>query len=190
MQRLALILVAGCSSSSADPPRDAAVRTDESGGLRISLEVPAAVTRQPTTRGAQAITATLHFENRATKPIRILLVGPEPFRLFNSSMRVWLGSQVVSLQPEPHPHGYLISEKDFFVIPPGASKTFPQTLYVQDRFNSPGTYEVEWMYENKQRKFPGGVNTLDGVTKPLFGGKDVDDLWVGSLSTRKTLRLD
>jgi hypothetical protein len=188
--RLALILVAGCSSSSAEPPKDAAVRTDESGGLRISLEVPAAVTRQPTTRGAQAITTTLHFENRSTKPIRILLVGPEPFRLFNSSMRVWRGNDVVSLQPEPHPHGYLISEKDFFVIAPGASKTFPQTLYVTDRFISPGAYEIEWMYENKQRKFPGGANTLDGVTKPLFGGKDVEDLWVGSLSTRAKLRLD
>jgi hypothetical protein len=46
------------------------------------------------------------------------------------------------------------------------------------------------MYENKQRKFPGGANTLDGVTKPLFGGKDVEDLWVGSLSTRAKLRLD
>jgi hypothetical protein len=190
MQRLALILVAGCSSSSAEPPRDAAVRTDESGGLRVSLEVPAVVARQPTTRVPQTITATLHFENRATKPIRILLVGPEMFRLFNSSLRVWQGNQVVSLQPEPHPHGYLISEKDFFVIAPGESKAFPQTLYVKDRFNMPGMYEVEWMYENTQRKFPGGVQTLDGVTKPLFGGKTVDDLWVGSLSTRKALRLD
>jgi hypothetical protein len=190
MQRFALIFVAACSSSSADPPRDAAVRTDESGGLRISLEVPAVVARQAKPRGAQAITATLHFENHTAKPIRILLVGPEPFRLFNSSMRVWLGNDVVSLQPEPHPHGYLISEKDFFVIAPGGSKTFPQTLYVTDRFTSPGAYEVEWMYENKQRKFPGGAQTLDGVTKPLFGGKDVDDLWVGSLSTRHKLRLD
>jgi hypothetical protein len=190
MHRLALILAAGCSSSSAEPPKDAAVRTDESGGLRISLEVPAVVARKPPAQGAQAITATLHFENRSAKPIRILLVGPEPFRLFNSSLRVWRGNDVVSLQPEPHPHGYLISEKDFFVIAAGASKTFPQTLYVTDRFTSPGAYEIEWMYENKQRKFPGGANTLDGVTKPLFGGKDVEDLWVGSLSTRAKLRLD
>ena len=46
------------------------------------------------------------------------------------------------------------------------------------------------MYENKQRRFEGGAQTLDGPTKPLFGGSDVEDLWVGSLSTRRPIRVD
>ena len=53
-------------------------------------------------------------------------------------------------------------------------------------FTDRGTFEVELMFENKSKRFPGGANTLDGVTKPLFGGTDVPDLWVGTLSTRTT----
>jgi hypothetical protein len=170
-------MVATSSIASADP-------VAEAGGLRIKLELPAVVANSP-----RSIAATLSFENRSKKPIRILLVKPEVFRLFNSSLRVWNGKAMVSLQPEPHPHGHMLDEDDFAVIPAGETKTFAQTLYLKDRFTAPGDYEVEWTYENKARKFAGGAQTLDGVTKPLFGGTEVTDLWIGSLSTRRKLHL-
>jgi hypothetical protein len=172
MHRLAVVvMVASWSVASADP-------VAESGGLRIKLDVPAA--------RAGKLAATLSFENRSKKPIRILLVKPEVFRLFNSSLRVWKGKDVVSLSPEPHPHGHMLDEDDFALIPAGETRTFTQSLSIKDR----GDYEVEWMYANKARKFAGGVQTLDGVTKPLFGGVELTDLWVGELSVRRPIHVE
>lgn len=160
-----------------------------SDGLRIRLELQPSVSLAPPANGLQQVPATLYFENTTAAPLRILVIGPEPFRLFNSTLRVWEAGKVVSLQPEPHPHGYLITEEDFPVIPAHATHTVVQNLTIEPAMAHAGSFEVEWMYENKSRKFPGGAQTLDGVTKPLFGGAEVPDLWVGELAARRTVQL-
>jgi len=195
---LACILAAAacaCSSSSpsssssperdrpamtATPSRSApSTWTAPSQGLRIQLELPASAP-------AGAVQARLSFRNETSRPMRLLFVRPEVFRLFNSTFRVWDHDKVVSLQPDPHPHGYLLDENDFLLLPAGGTRTVTQSLQLPN----PGSFEVEWMYENKQRSFPGGIQTLDGPTRPLFGGSDVEDLWIGSLSTRRPIRVD
>jgi hypothetical protein len=174
-------LVVGCGSDRAEvakPPTAPAVWSEIQGGLRVRLEVPSPVTP------AESVVTKVHVENTTAAPIRILHVRPEPFRLFTSSLRVWASGKVVSLQPDPHPHGYLLTEEDFIVIPPNAATSYDQTLYLSDALAQPGTFEVELMFENKTKQFPGGANTLDGVTKPLFEGKELADLWTGTLSVR------
>jgi hypothetical protein len=45
------------------------------------------------------------------------------------------------------------------------------------------------MFENATRWWPGGAEP-DGVTKPLFGGTDVPDLWVGKLAVHRSLVIE
>jgi hypothetical protein len=190
-----VLAIASCGPSTSNPSElsnrgssahDAGDWSESVGGLRIRLELPASVKLA----GTEAVTATLHVRNESPRPIRILLVRPEVFRLFTSSLRVWRDDKVISLQPEPHPHGYLLAEEDFVVIAPHDTLAYKQTLYLTPELAKPGTYEVEWMLENATRRWPGGAQTLDGVTKPLFGGTDVPDLWVGKLAVRRRLTLE
>ena len=104
------------------PPSAAASSwTEPSHGLRIQLELPAAAP-------AGVLQAKLSFRNDTARPMRLLLVRPEVFRLFNSTLRVWEGGKVASLQPDPHPHGHLLDENDFLLLAAGETRTVPQSL--------------------------------------------------------------
>jgi hypothetical protein len=160
-------------------------------GLRIRFDLPAHVKRDPPANGAsQPITATMHVENTTDHPIRILLLQTEAFRLFNSSLRIWHDKDIVGSDPEPHPHGHMTDENDFVLIAPHKEHAFTQNFYVTKEMAAAGTYDVEWEFANKIKSYPGGVRTFDGMTKPLFGGGDIPDIWLGELSVRRSFTLD
>ena len=154
-------------------------------GLRIGLELPSSV--QLSNLGAQRVpqvTAQLHFSNVGSSPIRIFIVRTEIFRALISSLRVRRAStrEVISLQPEPHPHGYVVTEQDFFLIEPGSEQVFTQSLIITEQMSQAGELVVEWIYENRSRSWPGGIQTMDGITQPLFGGGDISHIWVNRLT--------
>lgn len=94
------------------------------------------------------------------------------------------------MQPAPQPHGYVVSEEDFPLIEPQATRTFSQSLYLHDReFERGERYIVEWTYKNEVETWEGGVNTLDGPTQQLFGGERIPHIWTGELSTRSAFNV-
>ena len=125
---------------------------------------------------------TLKFSNESQNPVRICLLESEVFRAGQSMFRVVRASdgKVADLQPSPHPHGYVVDESDFHLIPAGKSFSSTQTLYLDPaRFKAGEKYKVTWIYKNKAKKWPGGVTTLDGPTKALFGGSEIPYIWIG-----------
>ena len=101
--------------------------------------------------------------------------------------------------PQPRPHGYQISEKDFVLLGPHEERTITQSFTIDPMTPGPGnatarspgfargeTVKVRWVLENTMTTFPGGVVTFDGPTKPLFGGQPVPGLWTGKLTTLVT----
>jgi len=128
------------------------------------------------------VTFTLKFSNESQNPVRIYLVESEVFRALQSMFRVVRASDgaPVDLQPSPHPHGYVVDESDFHLIPAGKSFSATQTLYLDPtRFKAGEKYRVTWIYENKGKKWPDGIMTLDGPTKALFGGGEIPYIWIG-----------
>lgn len=161
--------------------------SDVEGGLQIGLQLPHGPQRAGTT-----LTAKLVFRNQASKPARIYLVREDAFRSFQSWLRILRhgDSRVVSVQPEPQPHGYVVSEADFPLVEPGASRTFEQVLDLSDpNLRAGGTFVVEWTYENEIVEWKGGAQTLDGPTKELFGGTRIPHIWTGRLTTTSELRI-
>lgn len=137
-----------------------ATQSEPAQGLQIQLDLPPSV---PT----GVVQARLVFRNETWQPMRVLLVQPEEFRLDNSMLRVFERNKVVSLQPDQHASAQKIDGNDVLVLAPGETKTVAQSL----KLVRPGSYEIEWTYENKQRSSP------------------VGDLWVGSLSTRRAIQV-
>ena len=112
------------------------------------------------------------------------MLGPEAFRATLSDLNVEGsdGRPVGMSQPTPRPHGYLATEADFPLIAPHATASFSQTLRL-DPALPPGPITVRWRLSNHVVKVPGGIQTLDGPTSPLFGGGDIPGIWIGDLST-------
>ncbi|HEU0029930.1 MAG TPA: hypothetical protein VFQ53_04800 [Kofleriaceae bacterium] len=180
---LGLVFLVACGSGSSAPPTAPPTAADWSeavAGLRVSLAVPATVSAS-----TKEVEATITLRNDTDEPMRVLVVRPEIFRANISSLRVWQADHVVSLQPDPHPHGYLVTEDDFPQIAPHATYSYKQTLRIDGALATPGDYEVELLLENQNKRWPGGVQTLDGPTKPLFGGTDVPGMWVGKLTSQR-----
>lgn len=123
--------------------------------------------------------ARLHFRNAGSEPIRIYFLAPEVFRSFQSSLRVRDASgKVVGFTDASPPHGYLPQESDFPLIAPGATTTFTQKV---PAMSAGGT--VEWTYSNSITEWKGGAQTLDGPTRPLFGGGPIPHIWTGKVVT-------
>jgi hypothetical protein len=195
---LALVVVVGCACGQGEtgtppvrepprqqpheePPVDAWSATVD--GIRIRVDPPA-----PSARAGETVMMALTVDNTSDRPRRIYMLGPEIFRAMLSDLRV-LGSDGKPTglsQPEPHPHGYLPDESDFPLIAPGTQAKFTQSLLL-DPALPPGRITVVWEYENEVTSMPGGLQTLDGITKPLFGGGPIPDIWVGELTARTTL---
>ena len=140
-------------------------------------------------------TAHLHFENLTQQPLRIFLPGPDAFRWGISGivMRPSKGSPLMI--PEPRPHGYVVTERDFPLLAPGEKKTFTQSFSLDPMkpgagtaterlagFEPGATVGLRWTYENSIRRWEAGVQTLDGPTKALFGGGDIPHIWIGKLT--------
>jgi hypothetical protein len=125
----------------------------------------------------------LHFRNTGSAPVRIYMLEPEVFRSFQSSLFVHdAAGKLVGAPPVSPPHGYLPRESDFPLIAPGETRTFTQTLALDDAALAPGgSFTVEWTYSNTIAEWKGGAETLDGTTKPLFGGGPIPYIWTGKV---------
>jgi hypothetical protein len=165
------------------------------GRLEITLEIDPAVTmeRVPMRR------ALLHFRNVGPEPVRIYLPNPDAFRLLISTLAFVPGAGPPLIVPDPHPHGYVVTEADFHLLAPGEVRSFPQSFTLdpfvpgggmQTRrragFEAGQTVRVSWTYENSIRRWEGGRMTADGPTQQLFGGQDIPFIWTGELRTELT----
>jgi hypothetical protein len=195
-----IVLAAACGTSepTAKSPEDKPV-TDKPGdkptdtewsqpvdGIRIKLVAPGGAAKAGST-----ITMSLVVENTSDVPRRIYMLGPEAFRATLSDL--WLlgadGKPIGMSQPQPRPHGYLPTEADFPEIAAHASKTFQQSLRIDPSVPA-GPATVRWELENRVTKMEGGLQTLDGITKPLFGGGPIPGIWVGELSAKTAITIE
>jgi len=145
--------------------------------LEISLTLPAGLT------SGASVPLTLRFRNISSEPVRIYML-PEAFRALQSLFKVSEADsgKLVFMAPEPRPHGIVVDEKDFPLIPPGEELTFTQSLALADsRLGDGGSFVLRWTYQNKVESWSGGAETLDGTTKPLFGGGLIPHIWLGRL---------
>jgi hypothetical protein len=147
------------------------------------LQIQAVPPSQPAAPGS-GVTITLNFRNTGTELRRIYLVHSEPFRAMQSTFFLSLPTPgQLSMQPEPRPHGIVITEADFHELPPGETRSFTQTLHLPADLAA-GTLSVRWEYSNQIDRWEGGVQTFDGPTKDLFGGKRIPGIWIGELEMR------
>ena len=172
----------------AEQPAPATVRWGEPvGGLCCGLEVP-----RPRPHVGERVRLGLHFRNVGSEPLRIYLLAAERFRSFQSTLDVCsatTGEPACPPRPSP-PHGYVVSESDFHLIPQGQTLRFEQGLGLDARALQPGLeYRLDWTYENRIVEWPGGITTLDGPTRALFGGKRIPHIWTGRAGASATLRL-
>ena len=154
--------------------------TDVGGGLAVRLVLPPG----PHNHGS-TIELTLEFRNISQDDLRIYLVDPPIFRALQSDLAILApDGKLLDRQPEPHPHGYVVSERDFPPLAPGVTRRFTQPLFLDPKLAdaSPGDLQVRWTYRNKIESWAGGTETLDGPTKTLFGGGRIPGIWLGELT--------
>jgi hypothetical protein len=154
-------------------------------GLRARLGLPAG----PQRAGAP-VTARLWFKNDGAEKARIYLIRSEAFRFPQSTLELpdRSTSGGPAPMPPPRPHGYVVTEKDFHLIEPGAEARFEQTLAT--RGLKSGKHRVVWSYSNSITKWAGGAQTLDGPTKRLFGGKEIPFIWTGTVKAESVLEIE
>ncbi len=167
------------------PPPGEAAYTDAGGGLSVRLDVPP---------GPHALGSTvevgLEFRNTGPDELRIYLVDAPIFRALQSDLAIFTADGAfIASQPEPHPHGYVVGEQDFPAIPAGATRRFTQPLLLDPKqlAATAGDLQLRWTYRNKIESWPGGVQTLDGATRPLFGGGRIPGIWLGEVKASATL---
>lgn len=177
----------------AENPPDAAAWTGDG-----RLEIRADIDPQVTMDRIPMRSIRLHFRNATDAPLRLYL-PPDPFRFNISSVVFAPEGAPPLLVPEPRPHGYMITEKDFLLLAPREERVVTQSFSIDPMVPGPGTrtarrpgfeegrrVPVRWTYENRITSWPGGVATFDGVTKPLFGGGPVPHLWTGEIRAQFT----
>lgn len=163
------------------------------------LEILAEVDPQVTFDRIPMRALRLHFRNATSEPLRIYMPRPDAFRFGISSVVLTPKGGSPLLVPEPRPHGYTIGEDDFILLAPREERVVSQSFTVDpmspgrgvETARRPGfekgtSVAVRWTYENAMTAWPGGAQTLDGVTKPLFGGGPIPHLWTGKLEAELT----
>jgi hypothetical protein len=204
----AVVLVWGaiaCEKRSSVPMTDAPTTSSwaHASGLEVQLEMPAKPVSGVSGDRPLPVATTLRFRNASSQPLRFYLIESEPFRSFQSRLAVFEpgGGDFLTMQPEPRPHGYVVTEKDFHLLAPGEAKTFKQSLYVArvapggrsvvplTGFERGGTFRVRWTYQNSVTQWKGGAMTLDGTTKQLFGGGPIPHIWTGKVETEAMLHV-
>ena len=167
------------AATKAPPPRRVGSEAEGWSRVRDDLQIRAGVPEGVASPGSE-LTITLMFRNTGTRPRRVYLIKGEPFRVLQSTFFLDRGDAKPPVQPEPPPPGYVITEADFPEIAPDETRSFTQTLRIPADL-APGTYSVRWKYENDIDRWEGGSMTLDGYSKPLFGGKPIPGIWKGTL---------
>lgn len=125
----------------------------------------------------------LIFKNISNYPIRIYLVKTEFFRSFQSYFYLLFNEKYKLITDISPPHGYIVTDNDFHMIDSKSELIFKQTLSIDnsDIENQLSDIQLIWFYENKISKWEGGIKTLDGPTKKLFGGKKIPYIWQGKI---------
>lgn len=159
--------------------------------LEIQLEIRPGITMGRIPRRV----ALLRFRNVGAEPVRVYLPNAESFRADVSSLSFVPSAGQAVVVPGPQPGRYDVTEADFHLLAPGASRSFLQEFVIDTaRSGAPGSIplpgfepgrqvRVRWRYENRVRRWEAGRQTPDGVTKGLFGGADIPHIWTGDLST-------
>jgi hypothetical protein len=168
---------------------------------RDGLEISFSLTPEVRNERIPTRVFVLHFKNVSSHPLRVYMPNSEPFRASISTIYILAGNASLVV-PEPHPHGYVVTEVDFPLLAPGEEKTYEQTFSLErlargsgtvtereKGFEAGGHATVSWTYENEVTRWQGGIQTLDGLTKNLFGGKDIPGLWRGKLEVKADWRL-
>lgn len=163
------------------------------------LEIMAEVDPQVTVDRVPMRALRLRLRNATSEPLRIYMPRPDAFRFGISSVVFTPKEGSPLLVPEPRPHGYMIGEDDFILLAPREERVVTQSFTIDpmspgrgvETARRPGfekgkVIAVRWTYENAMTAWPGGAQTLDGVTKPLFGGGPIPHLWTGKLKAELT----
>jgi hypothetical protein len=162
------------------------------GQLELQLEIAAHVISD---RVPMRI-AHLNFRNLTPNPLRLFLPESEPFRANISTIFLLPEGAPPIFVPEPRPHGYIITEKDFHLVDPSAALSFQQSFTIDPfardgglgtarlpGFETGKTVRVNWVYENRISKWPKNQPVFDGPTREIFGGDEIPFIWVGKLTT-------
>ena len=123
----------------------------------------------------------LVFENVSEKPLHIYYINDPLFG--RTQNRFYMidkhGKRYFELEEPPPPHGYVVSENDFYLIAPQSKKRFSVKVVLPIK----NPVSVEWVYSNRVTSLKGGARTLDDKTKALFGGIEIPYIWTGSIET-------
>lgn len=184
-------------ASPSAPPEQAKMSTKSDavadGRLEVRLEIkPEVVVDRVPMR-----TAVLHFRNLGKEPLRYYLPNGEAFRANISTLFFRPKSGDPLFVPEPHPHGYVVTEADFHLLEPGQAREHTQPFTIDPFAPGPGNtskrmtgfeagaeVDVRWVYENSIQRWKGGAQTLDGPTRELFDGGDIPYIWTGKLEAK------
>ena len=152
--------------------------SQENAGLKICIRS----TRERIPRDAPWDVG-LVFKNTSDRPLRIYFVRNEVFRSFQSRFWILVRGKPVPITRVSPPHGYVVTEKDFHWVEAKSEILFHQALSLAEAGLEKDieTFTLQWAYENTLSRWEGGVQTLDGITKALFGGKEILSLWRGEL---------
>jgi glucose/arabinose dehydrogenase len=164
------------------PPKQEPQATEPWSAVVDELQIQA-VEPTATVRPGRGLEVTLLFRNTGKKPRRIYLIKGEPFRVMQSTFFLERSDGGPAVEPRPQPHGYVVTEADFHELAPEQTLSFTQTLQIPADL-APGKYSVRWEYRNDLVRWEGGSQTIDGYTKPLFGGKDIPGIWKGKVDDR------
>jgi hypothetical protein len=133
-------------------------------------------------RAGADVALVLVIHNVSRVPHRVYVL-PEHFR--SPFHFVWLRraadhARVATSPPSP-PHGIVVTEAHFPEIPAGGQLEVTGTLALPTDLPA-GSYELGWRMRNTLvHQWKGGIQTLDGVTAPLFGGGEIPGIWMGSI---------
>jgi hypothetical protein len=135
------------------------------------------------------LAANVTFHNVSNEPLRIYFIENPIFNTFQSMLYVTYSDGNIELfSEEPHPNGISVEESDFHLIDVNKSKTFTQKIeFIEPRYQGK-PIELQWVYKNKITKWEGGKDTLDGVSKQLFDGKEIPYIWTGKIECSTKIR--
>ena len=113
----------------------------QANGLEVKLELPGKPVSGVSGGRPSPAVAKLHFRNASQQPLRFYLIESEPFRSFQSRFAVFGQGEgaLITMQPEPRPHGYVVTEKDFHLLGPGEEKIFTPSYSPPGESQFPGS---------------------------------------------------
>jgi len=163
-----IALLLGCKEVSVNNTKN----IDVSHALKTSLVV--------VNKHDNQIEVNMVFENISDNPLRIFYIdAPLFYKTHNHFYFVdGQGKKYFDMEEVP-PHGLIVTAKDFYLIAPHEQKHFSAKIMLPVK----DVKKVHWRYDNTLTSWKGNIETLDGKTKALFGGKEIPYIWVGTIET-------